>query len=98
MSFDFRYSLYLYFIKVGRTDDISEVTSKMSSVHLEKVVASPTLKLPPLFSLTPNSTGKVGSVQKSFSSPVKPVDNLLERKSVDSALLNNTMDNLPEGI
>ncbi|CAO2833201.1 unnamed protein product [Amaranthus hypochondriacus] len=80
----------------GRTDDIAEVTSKMSSVHLEKVVASPTLKLPPLFSLTPNSTGKVGSVQKSFSSPVKPVENLLERKSVDSALLNNTMDNLPE--
>ncbi|KAF2306027.1 hypothetical protein GH714_009486 [Hevea brasiliensis] len=48
----------------GRTlesssDDVAEVTSKMFAVHLDKVSASPpALKLPQLFSLTPNSSGK----------------------------------------
>lgn len=82
--------------KTGRNDDITEVTSKMSNVHLEKVVASPTLKLPPLFSLTPNSTGKGGNTQKSITSSVSHGDNLSERKSIDSALLNNAIDILPQ--
>ncbi|KAE8706275.1 serine/threonine protein phosphatase 2A 57 kDa regulatory subunit B' theta isoform [Hibiscus syriacus] len=54
----------------GRTlesssDDVGDVTSKMSAVQLEKISASPpALKLPQLFSLTPNSSGKGGTVQK----------------------------------
>ncbi|KAF9625367.1 hypothetical protein IFM89_022149 [Coptis chinensis] len=39
-------------------DEVSEVTSKLSTVQLEKVSTSPALKLPQLFSLTPNSSGK----------------------------------------
>lgn len=90
--------LYLSFFKIGRNDDTTEVTSKMSNVNLGKVVASPTLKLPPLFSLTPNSTGKGGNIQKSYTSPVNHGDNLSERKSIDSTLLNNAMDILPQGL
>ncbi|KAL2943158.1 AUGMIN subunit 6 [Bienertia sinuspersici] len=81
---------------IDRNDDITDVTSKMSNVHLEKVAASSTLKLPPLFSLTPNSTGKGGSMQKSLVSPVNHGDNLPERKSIDSALSSNRMDTLPQ--
>uniref|UniRef100_A0A803MVU0 HAUS augmin-like complex subunit 6 N-terminal domain-containing protein n=2 Tax=Chenopodium quinoa TaxID=63459 RepID=A0A803MVU0_CHEQI len=82
--------------KIGKSDDTTEVTSKMSNVRLEKAVASPTLKLPPLFNLTPNSTTKVGNLQKSFTSPVNHGDNLSERKNIDSAFLNNAMDILPQ--
>lgn len=83
---------------VGRNDDITEVSSKLSHVHLEKVVSSPTLKLPPLFSLTPNSSGKGGNIQKTLSSPVNHADNLSERKTIDNALLNNAVDILPQDI
>ncbi|GMJ04320.1 augmin subunit 6, GEMINI POLLEN 3 [Hibiscus trionum] len=54
----------------GRTlesssDDVGDITSKMSAVQLEKISASPpALKLPQLFSLTPNSSGKGGTMQK----------------------------------
>ncbi|KAL1151468.1 hypothetical protein V6Z11_A09G044100 [Gossypium hirsutum] len=54
----------------GRTlesssDDVGDITSKMSTVQLEKISASPpALKLPQLFSLTPNSSGKGGAMQK----------------------------------
>ncbi|KAL0431593.1 UNVERIFIED_CONTAM: AUGMIN subunit [Sesamum radiatum] len=54
----------------GRTlesgnDEVVEMTSRLSSIQLEKVSASPpTLKLPPLFSSTPNSSGKGGNMQK----------------------------------
>ncbi|KAK3001853.1 hypothetical protein RJ639_020258 [Escallonia herrerae] len=41
------------------TDEVADVTSRLSAVQLEKSSASPhALKLPPLFSLTPNSSGK----------------------------------------
>nr|XP_010912861.1 AUGMIN subunit 6 isoform X1 [Elaeis guineensis] len=39
-------------------DEAAEMTSKLSFVQLDKVSTSPTLKLPHLFSLTPNSSGK----------------------------------------
>ncbi|KAL0377341.1 UNVERIFIED_CONTAM: AUGMIN subunit [Sesamum radiatum] len=48
----------------GRTlesgsDEFVDMASRLSSIHLEKVSASPpTLKLPPLFSSTPSSSGK----------------------------------------
>ncbi|GJN19653.1 hypothetical protein PR202_gb06950 [Eleusine coracana subsp. coracana] len=46
------------------SSDVSEVTSMLSSTHLEKPMSSPALKLPPLFSLTPSSTGKGTQTQK----------------------------------
>ncbi|XP_071734961.1 AUGMIN subunit 6 [Rutidosis leptorrhynchoides] len=54
----------------GRTmesssDEIMDVTSRLSTTHIDKVSSSPaTLKLPPLFSLTPNSTAKSGNFYK----------------------------------
>ncbi|KAI3799236.1 hypothetical protein L1987_34528 [Smallanthus sonchifolius] len=54
----------------GRTmesssSDVTDVTSRLSSVHIDKVSSSPAaLKLPPLFSLTPNSTVKSGNFYK----------------------------------
>ncbi|KAK7266885.1 hypothetical protein RIF29_19545 [Crotalaria pallida] len=48
----------------SNTDDVSELTSRMSNVQLDKASVSPaTLKLPQLFSLTPSS-GKSGNVQR----------------------------------
>ncbi|TVU32370.1 hypothetical protein EJB05_24097 [Eragrostis curvula] len=52
----------------GRTEEssseVSEMTSTLSSTHLDKPVGSSALKLPPLFSLTPSSTGKGTLAQK----------------------------------
>ncbi|XP_074589469.1 AUGMIN subunit 6-like [Curcuma longa] len=39
-------------------DDVADITSKLSSTQLEKFSNSPTLKLPQLFNLTPNSSAK----------------------------------------
>lgn len=81
-------------------DDVAEVTSKISTVHLDKVSASPpTLKLPQLFTLTPNSSGKGGNIQKrSTSAPqANQAENLPERKSLEQPLSNNPIDNLSQG-
>ncbi|KAL6640307.1 hypothetical protein ACP70R_022156 [Stipagrostis hirtigluma subsp. patula] len=52
---------------LGRPEEsssgVSELTSKLSSTHLDKPGGSPALKLPPLFSLTPSS-GKGTHTQK----------------------------------
>ncbi|KAF8390588.1 hypothetical protein HHK36_025115 [Tetracentron sinense] len=87
----------------GRTldnnvDEVSEVTSKLSTIQLEKVSTSPTLKLPHLFSLTPNSSGKSGNTQKRHTSGPKAsqVENLTERKTLDQPLSHNHMDNPPQ--
>ncbi|PON95272.1 HAUS augmin-like complex subunit [Trema orientale] len=83
----------------SNTDDIAEVTSKMSTVQLEKVSASPpALKLPQLFTLTPNSSGKSGNVQKRYTSApqTNQVENLSERKSLEQSLSNNHIDNPPQ--
>ncbi|PUZ75671.1 hypothetical protein GQ55_1G215000 [Panicum hallii var. hallii] len=53
---------------LGRSEEssseVSEMTSKLSSTHLDKPGGSPALKLPPLFSLTPSSSGKGTQTQK----------------------------------
>ncbi|XP_062218911.1 AUGMIN subunit 6-like isoform X2 [Phragmites australis] len=46
------------------SSEVSEMTSKLSSTHLDKLGGSPALKLPPLFSLTPSSSGKGTQTQK----------------------------------
>ncbi|XP_047334195.1 AUGMIN subunit 6 [Impatiens glandulifera] len=61
--------------------EVGDATSRSSSVQLEKVSASlPALKLPPLFSLTPNYSGKGGNVQKRSTTLI---DGIPERNSVD---------------
>ncbi|KAF9593711.1 hypothetical protein IFM89_024700 [Coptis chinensis] len=77
-------------------DEVSEVTSKLSTVQLEKVSASPALKLPQLFSLTPNSSGKGSNTQKRHTAilQVNPVESVAEGKSVDLPISNNNVDNL----
>lgn len=82
------------------TDDTAEVTSKMSTIQLDKVSASPpALKLPQLFTLTPNSSGKGGNMQKRYTSAPQNnhVENPAERKSVEQPLPSNHEDNLPQG-
>ncbi|KAJ6302134.1 hypothetical protein OIU77_016264 [Salix suchowensis] len=85
----------------GRTletssDNVAEVTSKISTVQLYKVSASPpALKLPQLFSLTPNSSGKGANLQKRqmLASQTIQMENLSERNSLDKPLSNNRLDN-----
>lgn len=75
------------------------MTSKMSSMDFEKASASsPALKLPPLFSLTPNSSGKGGNMQKrQVSAQASQIENMHEKKSPDLPISNNSMDNPPQG-
>ncbi|CAL5325634.1 unnamed protein product [Camellia sinensis] len=87
----------------GRTmessnDEIADVTSRLSTVQLEKVSASPSaLKLPPLFSATPNSFGKGGNMQKRQTlAQTSQIENMSERKSVDQLLSNNRIDTAPQ--
>lgn len=88
----------------GRTlesssDDVAEVTSKMSTVQLDKVSASPpALKLPQLFSLTPNSSGKGANMQKrqTLASQTNQMENISERNSLDQPLSNSRLNNTPQ--
>ncbi|KAG8384925.1 hypothetical protein BUALT_Bualt04G0168800 [Buddleja alternifolia] len=79
------------------TDEITEMTSRLSSVQLEKVSASPpTLKLPPLFSSTPNSSGKGGNLQKrQIMSQINPMEAITEKKLVEQPPTTSHMDNSP---
>ncbi|KGN58203.1 AUGMIN subunit 6 isoform X1 [Cucumis sativus] len=83
---------------VSSTDEVSEVTSKMSSVQLDKVSASPTLKLPQLFSLTPNSSGKMGNTQRrhTMASQTSQVENSSENKSHDQPSSNDHINSLSQ--
>ncbi|KAG8477228.1 hypothetical protein CXB51_030179 [Gossypium anomalum] len=81
------------------SDDVGDITSKMSAVQLEKNSASPpALKLPQLFSLTPNSSGKVGSMQKrhTLAPQTNQIDTLSESSSMEQPLANNHLDNPPQ--
>ncbi|XVF13963.1 hypothetical protein REPUB_Repub09cG0015100 [Reevesia pubescens] len=87
----------------GRTlesssDEVGEITSKMSTVQLDKISASPSLKLPQLFSLTPNSSGKGGNMQKrhTLAPQTNQSETLSERSSMDRPLTNNRLDNPPQ--
>ncbi|CAH2080107.1 unnamed protein product [Thlaspi arvense] len=81
----------------GVSNDVAELTSAMSNVQLEKVSASPTLKLPQLFSSTPTSSGKGGNAQKRqpMASQVNKMESLSEKNSTDQPLSNTRPDNLP---
>ncbi|KAL7170411.1 hypothetical protein ACSBR2_035307 [Camellia fascicularis] len=75
-------------------DEVADETSRLSTVQLEKVSASPSaLKLPSLFSATPNSLGKRGNMQKRQTlAQTSQMENMSERKSVDQLLSNNLSD------
>ncbi|KAH7851282.1 hypothetical protein Vadar_009418 [Vaccinium darrowii] len=68
-------------------NEAADVTSGLSTLHLDKVsVSPPALKLPPLFSVTPNSSGKGGNMQKRHTfGQTNHTENISERKSVDQA-------------
>ncbi|XWS30455.1 hypothetical protein CRYUN_Cryun24cG0119200 [Craigia yunnanensis] len=88
----------------GRTlesssDDVGDITSKMSTIQLEKISPSPpVLKLPQLFSLTPNSSGKGGNMQKrhTLAPQTNQIDTLSGRSSEEQPLANNRLDNPPQ--
>ncbi|KAE9619879.1 putative HAUS augmin-like complex subunit 6 [Lupinus albus] len=68
------------------TDDVGEVTSRISNVQLDKASVSPaTLKLPQLFSLTPSS-GKAGNVQRRHGNvpQTSQTESLPDNKSLGS--------------
>lgn len=77
------------------------MASKLSSIQLEKASTSPALKLPHLFSLTPNSSGKGAYVQKRQAIAPQAVqieEDLLEGKSLDRPLANGHVDNYTSGL
>ena len=87
-------------IQESNSDDVAEVTSKLSTFQLERVSSSPALKLPQLFNLTSNSSGKGANMHKRPASVAQSnqIDNFPERKSVEQPLSNNHIDNLPQGL
>ncbi|XP_010441231.1 PREDICTED: AUGMIN subunit 6-like isoform X2 [Camelina sativa] len=84
-------------IMEGVSNDVTELTSTMSNVQLDKVSASPTLKLPQLFSSTPTSSGKGGNAQKrqTMAFQVNKMESLSEKNSTEQALSNARPENLP---
>ncbi|GJZ20817.1 augmin subunit 6 [Tanacetum coccineum] len=68
--------------ELSSSDVVTDVTSRLSSVHIDKVSSSPAaLKLPPLFSLRPNSAAKSGNFYKK-----------------QAQVNNNQMDNVSENL
>lgn len=85
-------------IQDSRTDDVGEVTSRISSLQLDKVpVSPPTLKLPQLFSLIPTS-GKAGSVQRRQGSVLqtRETENVPDREYLDPPS-STQVESSPEG-
>ncbi|KAL8475311.1 hypothetical protein ACS0TY_028112 [Phlomoides rotata] len=83
----------------GRTlesgaDEVADLTSRLSSVQIENASASPpTLKLPPLFSSTPTSSGKGVNMQKRQNmAQIIPTENIIEKKFVEKPMDNLTHD------
>ncbi|VAH34875.1 unnamed protein product [Triticum turgidum subsp. durum] len=72
---------------LGRSEEssceVSEMTSKLSSMRIDKAGSSPALKLPPLFSLTPSSSGKGIQTQRRNALARQPSKEImLEEKSL----------------
>lgn len=88
-----------YIVQDNSNDDVSDVTSRISNIQLDKVsVSPPTLKLPQLFSLTPSS-GKSGNVQRRHNNApqTSQTENLSDRKSLDPPS-NNEVESSAEGM
>ncbi|KAK1440929.1 hypothetical protein QVD17_06763 [Tagetes erecta] len=85
----------------GRTmesssDEVSDVTSRLSSVHIDKASSGPAaLKLPPLFSLTPNSTAKSGNFYKrQTQAHTNHLENASEKLPHEQTVSNNQVNAL----
>ncbi|KAI3775647.1 hypothetical protein L1987_45395 [Smallanthus sonchifolius] len=85
----------------GRTmesssDEVTDVTSRLSLVHIDKVSSTPAaLKLPPLFSLT-NSTAKSGNFYKRQTpTHTNHLENVSEKLPHELAVSNNQV-NIPQ--
>lgn len=73
---------------------MAEVTSKLSTFQFEKVSASPpALKLPQLFSATPNSHKRLAPAAQ-----ISQIENFSERKPLEQPLSNNHINDLPQGL
>ena len=72
-------------------DELTEMTSKLNSIQLEKAMSSPALKLPHLFSLTPNSSGKIMHTPKRHAVPSQPIqaESLTVGKPIDPPFTND---------
>jgi len=72
-------------------DELTEMTSKLNSIQLEKATSSPALKLPHLFSLTPNSSGKSMHAPKRRAVSSQPIlaDSLTVGKPIDPPFTND---------
>ncbi|XP_044387473.1 AUGMIN subunit 6 isoform X3 [Triticum aestivum] len=68
--------------------EVSEMTSKLCSTQIGKAGSSPALKLPPLFSLTPSSSGKGTQTQRRNALAHQP------RRSVREAALSKPLSNM----
>ncbi|KAJ9540333.1 hypothetical protein OSB04_026839 [Centaurea solstitialis] len=83
----------------GRTmesssDEVTDVTSRLSTTHIDKVSSSSTaLKLPPLFSLTPNSTTKSGNFYKRQAQlHANPLENVSENLPLEQTVSNSQVN------
>ncbi|ONK77703.1 uncharacterized protein A4U43_C02F9640 [Asparagus officinalis] len=72
-------------------DEVNEMISKLNSIQLEKGTSSPALKLPHLFSLTPNSSGKSMHTPKRQSISTQSIrsESLAVGKPVDPPFTND---------
>ncbi|KAG5534770.1 hypothetical protein RHGRI_022769 [Rhododendron griersonianum] len=85
-------------VQESSNNEAADVALRLSTVQLDKMSASPpALKLPPLFSVTPNSSGKVGNVQKRHTlAQTYQTENVSERKSVEQARSINHVHYAPQ--
>ncbi|KAL1536530.1 AUGMIN subunit 6 [Salvia divinorum] len=75
-------------------DEVAEISSRLSSIQIENVSASPpTLKLPPLFSSTPSSSGKSVNMQKRHDMTQVNPETIIDKKVVEQPPSNSHMDN-----
>ncbi|XP_057766979.1 AUGMIN subunit 6 isoform X2 [Salvia miltiorrhiza] len=83
----------------GRTlesgvDEVAEITSRLSSIQIENVSASPpTLKLPPLFSSTPTSGKGVNMQKRHNMAQGNPAETIMDKTFVEKPPSNSHMDN-----
>lgn len=79
-------------------EDVAEITSRLSSIQIENVSASPpTLKLPPLFSSTPSGKG-VNMQKRHNMAQVIPAETIIDKKFVENPPSNSHMDNPTHGL
>jgi hypothetical protein len=66
------------------------MTAKLSYTHIDKAGSSPALKLPPLFSLTPSSSGKGTQTQRRNALARQPSQEIMPEEK--ALILPSTKD------